>query len=282
MTNGDSVSLSTLLRGYRTSVGITWTLLAVEVLLLALIPLVLGRTIDALLANNQVAELAEISGLFAALIIIAMARRAYDTRAYGTMRANLCMVLWERSEHKDFSALNAHIEMGRELADFLEEQTPQMLRSAIQLVISITVLSSLAYAFGIAGIIAVLLVFVVYATVHNHFLQLNGEMNALAEEQVETLLSRSEPRTLDLFTRRRSNEVRLSDADSVMYGAVYFVMFTLVLTNLWTASTLPAISAGAIFTIISYSWDLVGASSELPAAFQQWTRLLEVQERINR
>ncbi|MEM9624239.1 MAG: ABC transporter six-transmembrane domain-containing protein [Pseudomonadota bacterium] len=282
MIDNDKLTLGTLLRRYGKNVLITWLLLIVEVALLALIPLFLGKAIDALLAEIKVSALYEISVLFVALIIVAVARRAYDTRAYGTMRVHLCMALVERSASKSVSTLNARVEMGRELADFLEDHTPLAITCILQVVISVAILFSFGLALGAASISAVVLMLGIYAVFHGRFFKLNAGLNAISEEQVGVLASGDVLRVQDLFTQRRVSEVKLSDADSIMYGGVYVVMFALILANLWSASALPVVTVGAIFAIISYSWELVGASVELPATLQQWTRLREIQERINR
>jgi hypothetical protein len=75
--------------------------------------------------------------------------------------------------------------------------------------------------------------------------------------------------------------VHLSDADSVLYGSIFAVMFAFVLTNLWFASMIPSVTAGSIFAILSYSWELVESGTTLPAVLQQWTRLSEIRNRIN-
>ena len=81
--------------------------------------------------------------------------------------------------------------------------------------------------------------------------------------------------------RLRRCEIRLSDTDAVLYGAIFGAMFAFVLTNLWLASTIPAVTAGVIFAILSYSWELVESGSALPMVLQQWSRLSEIRERLN-
>ncbi len=282
MIGNDPLSVGSLLRRYGSRVFITWVMLVLEVALLALIPLFIGQTIDVLLQEPSPAALTEISLLFLALLAVAVARRAYDTRAYGTMRIHLCMALVERSEHKTVSTLNAQVDMGRELVDFLEEHTPLVISSVIQVIVSIIVLFSFGMTMGVAGIVAVTAMILLYAVFHIRFFKLNATLNSNSEGQVGAIESGNLNLISNLFTQRRESEVKLSDADSIMYGLVYLVMFGLILANLWTASFLPAVTVGAIFAIISYSWELVGASVELPAALQQWTRLTEIQERINR
>ena len=81
--------------------------------------------------------------------------------------------------------------------------------------------------------------------------------------------------------RLRRCEVRLSDTEAIMYGTIFALMFAFILTNLWFASTIDAVTAGMIFAILSYSWELVESGATLPAVLQQWTRLTEIRERIN-
>ena len=73
----------------------------------------------------------------------------------------------------------------------------------------------------------------------------------------------------------------MSDTDAILYGAIFAAMFAFVLTNLWFAATIPAVTAGVIFAILSYSWELVESGTALPMVLQQWTRLSEIRERLN-
>ncbi|MEM7219723.1 MAG: ABC transporter six-transmembrane domain-containing protein [Pseudomonadota bacterium] len=277
-----SLTLGSLVHRHGLAVLTTWTLLTIEVALLALIPLFLGNTIDALLIELKIAALTDLASLLFALILAAVGRRAYDTRAYGRMRAELCLTLIERSPEKSVSALNAQIEMGRELADFLEEQTPQLITSVIQLLASLIILFGFGFDLGLAGVISLTLMPACYAAFHNRFYRLNAVLNALAEEQVGVLQASDASRVAALFEHRRKSEVRLSDADSFLYGPVYLALFGLIIANLWSASALPNVTAGAIFAIISYSWEMVESGVQLPVTLQQWARLTEIQQRINR
>ncbi len=282
MIDNQPLTLGSLLRQYGSKFVITWGMLALEVALLALIPLFLGFTIDALLKEPSATALIDIFMLLTALIAVSVTRRAYDTRAYGTMRIHLSTALVKRSQHKPVSMLSAQVGMGRELVDFLEEQTPQLINSVIQVVVSMVILFGYGLSLGVAGVMAVSAMIAVYALFHLRFFRLNAGLNAIAEEQVTVLQSGDTTAISKLFTRRRESEVKISDTDSLMYGLIYLIMFSLILANLWSASLIPAVSVGAIFAIISYSWELVDASVELPATLQQWARLTEIQERINR
>ncbi|MFT4702310.1 MAG: hypothetical protein ACI90E_002995, partial [Yoonia sp.] len=51
--------------------------------------------------------------------------------------------------------------------------------------------------------------------------------------------------------------------------------------NLWYATANATITSGTIFSIITYSWELVDAALAFPMALQGWSRLSEIMKRIN-
>ena len=48
------------------------------------------------------------------------------------------------------------------------------------------------------------------------------------------------------------------------------------------ATGIPGVTAGMIFAILNYSWEFVESGVSLPAVLQQWSRLTEIRERLNR
>ncbi len=77
-------------------------------------------------------------------------------------------------------------------------------------------------------------------------------------------------------------EVRLSDTEALVYGLIYAVLMALVLANLAFTALVMVASAGAIFAIVTYAWEFMDAAFNLPEALQQWSRLSEIIERINK
>lgn len=269
-----------LLRHFRWRVAFTWVFVLVENTLLALIPLFIGRAIDAVL-GQQSGALWEISIVMGALIVVSVGRRAYDTRAYGTMRVWFGSELVRRLGERPVSQVNARLDMSREMVDFLEAYVPELLTATVQVIVSIAILWHFDARLGLSGLCVIALLGVIYALFHNRFYRLNGDLNAQTERQVHVLEQRRPDSLLTHLQRLRRSEIRLSDTDAVLYGTIFAAMFAFVLTNLWFAATIPAITAGIIFAILSYSWELVESGSALPAVLQQWTRLSEIRERLN-
>ncbi len=274
------LNVGLLLRNYRWPVAVTWLLVLLENTLLALIPLFIGRAIDALLGREPGA-LWEIAGVMVALILVASIRRAYDTRCYGTMRVRFGAEVVRRLGEQPVSRVNARLDMSREMVDFLEVQVPELLTASVQVVVSIVVLWSFDQRLGISALAVFTGLALVYALFHRRFYRLNGDLNSQTEKQVAVLQQREPASLLGHLTQLRRCEVRLSDTEVFLYAGLYGGMFAFILTNLWLASTVPAVTAGMIFAILSYSWELVESGITLPVVLQQWSRLSEIQGRLN-
>ncbi len=280
MTLQGTLGVGLLLRQFRWRILVTWLLVLVENVLLALIPLFIGRAIDGLL-DGRAGALLEVAGVMGALIVVASVRRVYDTRAYGTMRVRLGLELVSRGGGRPVSEVNARLDMSREMVDFLEAHVPELLTAVVQVVVSIVLLWSFDPRLGLSALSVIGALAVLYALFHRGFYRLNRSLNAQTEQQVSILEERKlESLTVHLMRLRRC-EVRLSDTEAILYGAVFIGMFAFLLTNLWLAATIPGISAGVVFAILSYSWELVESGVALPIIMQQWSRLSEIRERLN-
>lgn len=274
------LKLLPILSHFRWRITFTWLLVVAENLLLALIPLFTGRAIDALLAR-QTGALWEIFAMMAVLIVVGVIRHAYDTRSFGTIRIELSSELVSRMQGRVVSQVNARLEMGREMVNFLEEDTPELFTALVQMVVSVVILWSFGHMLGVSAILAILGLVVIYTLFHQRFYRLNGQLNQQKELQVAMLKSQQPPSLLHFLRRLRRCEVKLSDTEAVLYGLVFAVLFSFVLINLMLATSVQGISAGVIFTILSYSWELVESGIALPMVLQQWSRLSEIQKRLN-
>lgn len=274
------LTIATLLRVFTGRISLTWAMILAETSLMALIPLFIGFAIDGLLAGSLV-ELWRLAGIMAALICVAVIRRLYDTRVYGTVRVELGREQASRSAELPVSALNARLAMGRELVDFLEQTLPDAMAAAVQLTISVIVLYAFAPELALAGGGAAMAMLVIYALFHRRFFRLNGALNGQVEKQVSVLEKRSKRPTAVHLMRVRQHEVRLSDTEAVLYGAIFIVLLGLILFNLWFATTQLTITVGTVFSIISYSWEFIESALALPVTLQSWSRLSEIMRRLN-
>ena len=275
------LNIKTLLFTFKWRICLTWLLTLCETVLMSLIPLLIGFAIDGLL-DDDLTDLFRLSAVLAGLIVISVIRRIYDTRAYGTIRVELGRELAKRSGHISVSSLNARLDMARELVDFLETEAPSLMNSLVQLVVSLVILFSFHPALSYSALIAAIVMIAIYGVFHGRFFRLNGEHNHQTEQQVGILETKSPHRLSSHLMRLRRIEVRISDTEAYVYGAIFAVMLGFIIVNLWLSATYVDTTVGVIFSIISYSWEFVESALVLPATLQGWSRLSEIIERINR
>ncbi len=280
LMTGKSLALRGLLSAFWPQIGVTWAMTLIEVALFALIPLLIGFAIDGLLSGDFTAFY-QLGGCLAALIVMGTLRRLYDTRAYGFMRVELGKALAGRSPDMPVSNLNARMEMGRELVDFLETEAPASMTAVFRTFAAIAILFSFHITLSLVALGAFVAVVLVYSLAHGQFFRLNKALNEQSEKQVGVLEPRSLPRLGAHLLSLRKSEVRVSDTEGLVYGLIFSVLMGAVLFNLWFATQEIEITAGKVFSIVTYSWDFVEGALVLPMTLQSMSRLSEITARIN-
>lgn len=277
--DGAGLTIGVLFRAFRLRICLTWMLTLTETTLTALIPLFIGFAIDGLLSGTKVA-LFHLAAIMAVLIIVAVTRRVYDTRVFGSVRVALGKAQASRGAELPVSSLNARLNMGRELVGFLEEDLPITMTSILQLIVSVGVLYYFHPVLALASLVALATILSIYTVFHRLFFRLNGRLNHQTEQQVKILQKRAPSRIVQHLLRIRKVEVQISDSESILYGVIYVILLSLIIFNLWIATSSLQITSGTIFSIVTYSWEFIDASLALPMALQNWSRLSEITQRI--
>ncbi len=277
---GARLSLGGLIAAFWRRTSLTWAITLVETALLAALPLLIGRSIDGLLTDEW-RPFAYLIGAVFLLLTVAVGRRVYDTRVYGSMRAALGSAIVERAQGQPVSAVNARLTMGRELVDFLEEELPLVLTATIQVIASVVILFSFDRALALSAGAATATLLLVYGASAPRFFRLNRDLNAQAEEQVTRIESGVMEAVRAHLLSIRRHEVRLSDTESIVYGLIFGLLMAMLAFNLWFAATRTDASPGEIFSIVTYSYEFMESAVALPIALQSLTRIAEITERIN-
>lgn len=274
------LTLGGLFAAFWPQVSVTWAMTLIEVILFALIPLLIGYAIDGLL-SGELTAFYQLGGVLIALILTGTLRRVYDTRAYGFMRVELGKTLARRAGSMPVSRLNARLDMGRELVDFLETEAPESMTSVIGAMAAIVILASFHPTLALAALGALVTTLAIYALTHRRFFRLNAAFNTQTEKQVGVLETRSLPRLGAHLLGLRKSEIRISDTEGMVYGLIFLVLLGMQMFNLWFATQQIEITAGRVFSIVTYSWDFVQSALVLPVTLQSFSRLSEITARIN-
>jgi len=275
------IGLALLIRIFRGRIAITWGIVLVENLLIALIPLFIGLSIDGLLAGRP-DELITMTAILVVLGAIVVGRRCYDTRVYGTIRLRLGLAVDDRNPAISVSVRNARLEMSRELVDFLEEEAPALITALIRVIVSFAVLAYFDFRLGMSSFLVIIAMIALYSCFHRRFYRFNARLNEQTERQVDALAMGCRLGVFRHLRALRRSEVAISDTEAVVYGGIFLLQIAFIVYNLYIGAQLPDVTAGNIFSIATYSWEYVEAALLLPIALQSWSRLSEITVRINR
>lgn len=278
------LGIGSLLWAYLPRIAATWLVVLIENVLIAFVPLLIGLSIDGLLAGKT-DEFLALASVLIVLGFVAVGRRIYDTRVYGTIRVDLGSSLYTRRLGARRAALkvskdSARLDMSRELVDFLEYEMPELMTAVIQIAVSLAILALFDVKLAVSSLLVVIGMIAVYACFHHRFYRFNAQLNAQRERQVDIVEARS---GLGLFRHLRAlrqSEVAISDTEAIVYGGIFLLQITFVCFNLYVGTHLPGVTAGAVFSIAAYSWEYVEAALLLPMALQSWSRLSEITARI--
>ncbi len=274
-----TLGVAAIVKRFPVKLACTWLMVAMENVLLALLPLFIGYAIDDLLSGG-INYLLMVGVLLVLVTLVAVARRAYDTRVYGAIRVTLGMTVDDRHKAHPVSLRNARLDMARELVDFLEHEFPQLLTAVIQILVTLIVLSSFHWHLAATAIFLICSMLFIYSLFSHRFYHLNGKLNGQMEKQIKKI--KAGPKHLKVHLNRLKNyEVKLSDTEALVYGLIFLLVSGFVVVNLWLAAGLLELTSGKIFSIVSYSWDYVEAAILLPVSLQTWSRLSEISQRLN-
>ena len=274
------LDLALVFRLFKSRIGITWFLVLLENTMPALVPLFIGLAIDGLLSGESGA-LIKLGLVLITLTVLVVIRRFYDTRAYGRIRIALAREVDLRHEQEPVSTRNARLDMAREIVDFLEENVPTLITAIVQIGVALIVLWQFDAALATAAIALIIGMSLLYMLFHSRFYQLNSALNSQMERQVGVL---EQGKRKGLATHLRLlniYEIRLSDTEAVVYGLIFLLTAGFIIFNLWLCASLPNMTTGKIFSVISYSWEYAEATFMLPVTLQSLTRLNEITSRLN-
>jgi len=280
MRHATSLDLKSVCLTYWPNLLVTWLLLALEITLLALIPLFVGYAIDGLLKGDW-QDLIIFAGLLVVLTLVAVIRRAVDTRVFGQMRVELGLEVDKRLNALPVGVRNARLTMSREIIDFLETDVPELFSAVIQVVAAIVILASFAVVLSLSAITTLILILLVYALFHRRFTKLNAVINNQVERQVNCLAANKSSLLKAHLLRLKRGEIKLSDSEAIVYGFIFLILFSFLIFNLVEATSIDGVTAGAVFSIVAYSLEYLESSLTMPMVLQQLSRVSEISKRMN-
>ncbi|WP_027835066.1 ABC transporter six-transmembrane domain-containing protein [Maritalea myrionectae] len=278
----NGLSLRAVGAAYFPKVLITWTLLVLEALLTLLLPLCIGRSVDAL--NRQsFSGLIELGVLIVALIVIGSARRFYDTRAYSAIQRDLSnsLVAREKAKNLPMSKTVARVNLLGELVEFLEQSLPTLILTGIMFVGILVVVFGIDMRVMGLCFVTFILVVAIYWISGGAYLRLNKGQNDEYERQLDTLALQDVGKVDRHFRRLMRWRVRLSDLETVNFSLVWVVLAAMLLGSIYFIVDNSTISPGQKITTIMYVFDYIEVVVGLPIFYQEALRLKDITGRLS-
>lgn len=276
-----SVSHLEILKTYRGRISITFFVLVIEHLLLLLEPLVIGIAINGLAARDWSGVYSFI-GLEMLVIMIGVARRLYDTRAYGGIYKNIGQAISTTAirDHEDLSPAISRADLLQEVVDFFENELPMALGSSIAILgalIMLFVLSPLVGAVAITSAIAIGTIFVLSRT---RIKSLNKLVNDELEARARLFMARETRPLLAHFVTLVRHRISLSGLEARNFGLSYLFVVLLIAFALYQSVAVSQASIGDVFAVLTYAAQFAEGVIILPMMYQQYVRTTEITGRI--
>ena len=262
------------------SITLTYLLFAAENVLNVVEPYVLGLAIDGLLGGSYEA-LRWFAGQHLANLVIGVARRAYDTRMFGRIHADLVtqLVLEHRQRDVEVTRVVARSALSREFVEFFENQVPIVIQTAFLTIGGLAILATYdqaLVALCVALIVPACVLNVRYARRH---IRAERRLHDVLEREVD-VIHRGEPAEIrEHYGTVAHCQVALSDSEARNFGTMELFVLALVVGSLALSCGRVASTPGEIQAILRYVWMFVNGLDGLPYLIQQMSRLCDVGRR---
>jgi ABC-type multidrug transport system fused ATPase/permease subunit len=266
---------------HKPALALTYGLTVTENIANLLYPVLIGRAIDGLLADNRGA-LYVLAGVMVAHLTIGVGRHMYDTRVFSRIYANLAgdMVVRQRGGGTSVEQVAARVSLSRELVDFWQVEIPAIVNAIVSFGGAILLLLSLSLPVGGVAIAMLLPITIANWWFGHRSLRLNGALNDVLEREVAVVASASTPRVRAHFARLSRWRVHVSDAEAATWTIVELSTIGLIIAALLILAQAPGATVGTIFAVLGYVLAFGDAVDDLPNIVQNVARVRDIVERV--
>ncbi len=258
----------------------TFGLVAAENILYLTYPLFSAFAIDAMV-RGEIAK-ALLYSVFVLMVWgLGALRRSVDTRVFAKMYADLTVpvIVRQRAQGSDTSAISARVILSRELVNFFEIHLPTLIMSGFSLVGAGVMLLVLEFWAGVAAA-AVLLVFGLmlprYSRINDG---LYARLNNRLEKEV-CLIEGANHRQLQRHYQLAANlRIRLSNREALGFlwiGVAMAAVFGTAVVQLGSRT----VSAGHIYAVMTYLWTFAIALDDGPRLLEEFSKLKDIGKRV--
>ena len=278
----EPVTHGQIFKRHRGPISGTFALLGVENILQVAEPFILGMAIDALLNQNWRGFLI-LCAVEAAILIVGVLRRVYDTRVYAKVYAEVGgrVVEAEQAKNAPMTMVSARATLVKEVVDFFEHDLPIAATSVIGVIGSLGMILFLNGRVFLAALAAAGATLLIFALASKRITRLNAGLNDELEKQISVFETRRASVRRSHFLRLARARIKLSDFESLNFGLTYAFLIAAILYGLFDSTNRQEASLGTIFALVTYLSQFTDGVVSLPITYQQLLRTTEITRRIS-
>ncbi|PJG85578.1 ABC transporter six-transmembrane domain-containing protein [Conservatibacter flavescens] len=259
----------------------TFSLVALENLLLLLYPLIGSFAVNAVLNGQLVSALAY---AFTVLIIwsVGSARRAVDTRAFTRIYTELVVpvILNQRVKGIDTSTTTARVALSREFVNFFEHHLPTLITSFCSILGAVVMLLFIEFWSGLVA----LLIVIGFGLMLPNYVQVNDtlyfKLNNRLEKEVERIERSKNKELVKHYRLVEKLRVLISNREAFSFLAIGVAMSVLFGVTLTVLTFKEGVTAGHIYAVITYLWTFAISLDDAPGLLEEMSKLKDIGKRV--
>jgi len=275
-------SLLKIIKKHRYKIFIATFILVLENILFLILPLLIGYAIDGVIAKNFYSLWIMIF-FYAMGLIMSTVRRMIDTRTYSHIHLDMAESIMyddeydESERHKQLS----RVEMTADVIVTLNDDIPMFVQALIQIVGTFIILSRFSFSYFIAMTLVCTLAVIICGFSTKNIYHLNRKLNNNYEGYIDSITKNKNNAFSRYFHLMNERKIHLSDLEAKIYGVLLTAVLGLLVFVLVSESTKPSVSAGDIFSVMSYVLKFQADISFLPYLYQKIIGTKEIVNRID-
>ena len=260
---------------------LTFTLVLAENGLFLAYPIFAGFAINAIMQGNTLNAL--IYALFVLIAwLVGAIRRRVDTQVFANIYAKLAVnvIMNEKQNAKDDSAIIARVALSREFVNFFETHFPMFFTSVISIIGSAFMLIFVEPKVAVACF-AVMTFFLIFLP---RYIKKNDDLYLRLNDRLE-----KEAKVIGVFNKSTLNRhydvvskfrIAISNREAMSYfiigisASLLFLVAIIVLSSQQT-------NAGHIYSVMTYIWNFVISLDDSPKLIEEFSNLKDIGKRID-
>ncbi len=281
MQNNAFKTLKSIATEHNKKLILTFALVLAENGLFLAYPIFAGFAINAIMQGNTLNAL--IYALFVLIAwLVGAIRRRVDTQVFANIYAKLAVnvIMNEKQNAKDDSAIIARVALSREFVNFFEMHFPMFFTSVISIIGSAFMLIFVEPKVAVACFV-VMTFFLIFLP---RYIKKNDDLYLRLNDRLE-----KEAKVIGVFNKSTLNRhydvvskfrIAISNREAMSYfiigisASLLFLVAIIVLSSQQT-------NAGNIYSVMTYIWNFVISLDDSPKLIEEFSNLKDIGKRID-